>query len=120
MQWTALKQIYDNKKLALENINPMVTHPTISRTKKIIVWLVIIICIALLGTGIYIGYTKFFKKPQPVLNPPLTQEQFTNILLELEKQDSYITPDVRSRLLLTDPSVTSPAPSVTKPVSSKR
>lgn len=116
MQWTALKQIYDNKKQSLESMNPLMVNPSISKPKKVIVWIVTIGSIGLIGMGIYFAYIKFFKKPKPLLNPPLTQEQFMNILLELEQQDSYITPDVRSRLLLTDPSI-NPAPEPT-PVSS--
>ena len=112
MQWTALKQIYDNKKQSLESMNPLMNNPTISKPKKIIVWLVTIGIIGLISMGMYIGYIKLFKKQKPPINPPLTQEQFTNILLELEKQDAYITPDVRSRLLLTDPSLTPPPETV--------
>ncbi len=93
MQWTALKQIYDNKKLALENINPMVVHPTISRTKKIIVWLFIIFVLGIIGFGIYFGYKKFFTKPRIVLNPPLTTEQVAGIITGIEAVDAGITFD---------------------------
>lgn len=115
MQWTALKQIYDNKKMALESINPIVIHPTISRTKKIIVWLFIIFVLGIIGFGIYFAYKKFFTKPRIVLNPPLTTEQFTNIITGIEKLDADITLEKRSTILMTDTSLDSNPEPIIKP-----